>query len=285
MPTARAVREPTGPAEYVLGTGADESARLGLQHRLWSAATHDLWQRARVQPGMTVLDIGCGPGHAALDLAQIVGAKGRVIAIDESATFLKQLHDQESARKQHNIERVLGDVQEMLPALADEEGRIDVAYARWVFCFVPRPEDVVKGLARLVKPGGRVAVQDYFNYERAMTLAPRRESFTKVIHAVAASWRSRGGDTDIMSKLPGMFIRNGFEITDLNVVQRIARPGETMWHWPSTFWQSFLPRLIDGGFITTDDKAAFLEAWDEASRDPGSFVQLPPVYELIVTRK
>ena len=285
MPTARAIREPAGPAEYVLGTGADESARLGLQHRLWSAATHNLWQRARVQPGMTVLDVGCGPGHAALDLAQIVGAKCRVIAIDESATFLKQLHDQENARKQHNIERVLGDVQEMLPALAEEKGKIDVAYARWVFCFVPRPEDVVKGLAQLVKPGGRVAVQDYFNYDRAMTLAPRREAFSKVVHAVAASWRSRGGDTDIMSKLPGMFLKNGFEVTDLNVVQRIARPGETMWHWPSTFWQTFLPRLLADGFITADDKAAFLEAWDEASRDPGSFVQLPPVYELIVTKK
>jgi hypothetical protein len=88
-----------------------------------------------------------------------------------------------------------------------------------------------------------------------------------------------------MSKLPGMFLKNGFEVPDLNVVQRIARPGETMWHWPSTFWQTFLPRLLADGFITADDKAAFLEAWDEASRDPGSFVQLPPVYELIVTKK
>ena len=96
----------------------------------------------------------------------------------------------------------------------------------------------------------------------------------------------KGDVHDIGKNIVGVVLAcNGFEVTDLNVVQRIARPGETMWHWPSTFWQTFLPRLLADGFITADDKAAFLEAWDEASRDPGSFVQLPPVYELIVTKK
>ena len=85
------------------------------------------------------------------------------------------------SRTHHNIERVLCDVQDMLAALEDDKGLIDVAYARWVFCFLSRPEEVVKALAALVKPGGRVAVQDYFNYERCLTLAPRREAFTKVI--------------------------------------------------------------------------------------------------------
>lgn len=144
--------------EYVLGTGGDELARLGLQHRLWSAAAHDLWERAKVQPGQTVLDLGCGPGHATLDLAQIVGPTGRVIAVDESASFLKALHDQAVARKHHTIERVLCDVQDLESVLEDDAGLIDVAYARWVFCFLSRPEDVVKGLARLIKQIGRAHV-------------------------------------------------------------------------------------------------------------------------------
>jgi len=184
--------------DYVLGTRNDESTRLGLQHRLWSAATHTLWEKAQVVPGQSVLDIGCGPGHASMDLAQIVGPTGRVIAIDESATFLKQLHDNAVSRKFHHIERVLGDVQDLTAVLAHEAGQIDLAYARWVFCFLSNPGAVIDGLSTLLKPGGRVAVQDYFNYERSLTLAPRSEAFTKVIHAVAASWRARGGDTDVM---------------------------------------------------------------------------------------
>lgn len=270
--------------EYVLGTDTDESVRLGLQHRLWSAATHQLWERAGVQPGMHILDLGCGPGHATIDLAQIAGPTGRVVGIDESATFLKQLNDQVQARRYRSVERVLGDVQDLEEAFPGESAVFDVAYARWVFCFLQRPDDVIRGLARLVKPGGRVAVQDYFNYERSMTLAPRREAFTRVINAVAASWRARGGDTDIMGKLPGMFVKHGFRIDHLDVVQRIARPGTTMWHWPNAFWRTFVPRLAENGFITAEDRKAFDEAWDQASRDPASFIQLPPVYELVVTR-
>ncbi|MFY9341712.1 MAG: methyltransferase domain-containing protein, partial [Planctomycetota bacterium] len=71
--------------EYVLGTGADELSRLGLQHRLWSDAAHQAWQRACIRPGQRVLDVGCGPGYAAFDLAQIVTAVGAVVGVDESA--------------------------------------------------------------------------------------------------------------------------------------------------------------------------------------------------------
>ena len=281
---APARQDPQQPA-YVLGTGMDESVRLGLQHRLWSASAHHLWEIARVQPGNTVLDLGCGPGHAALDLAQIVGPTGRVIAIDESASFLKQLHDQAVARKQHQIERVLGDVQDLQAVLSEERELVDVAYARWVFCFLSRPEDVVKGLSQLMKPGGRVAVQDYFNYDRCLTLGPRREAFTKVISAVAASWRVRGGDTDIMGRLPGMFLKHGFDIQHLGVNQKVARPGDTMWHWPNSFWQTFVPKLVEMGFITAEDRAAFEATWAEASQDPASFIQMPPVFDLVVVKK
>lgn len=281
---APARQDPQQPA-YVLGTGMDESVRLGLQHRLWSASAHQLWEIARVQPGNTVLDLGCGPGHAALDLAQIVGPTGRVIAIDESASFLKQLHDQAVARKQHQIERVLGDVQDLQAVLSEERELVDVAYARWVFCFLSRPEDVVKGLSQLMKPGGRVAVQDYFNYDRCLTLGPRREAFTKVISAVAASWRVRGGDTDIMGRLPGMFLKHGFDIQHLGVNQKVARPGDTMWHWPNSFWQTFVPKLVEMGFITAEDRAAFEATWAEASQDPASFIQMPPVFDLVVVKK
>jgi len=82
----------TSPArpssEYILGTGADELDRLALQARLWSDAAHNLWRMARIQPGSHVLDVGCGPGYAAFDLAQLVTRRGRVIGLDESANFV-----------------------------------------------------------------------------------------------------------------------------------------------------------------------------------------------------
>ena len=75
---------------YVLGTGADEFARLALQNRLWSDVAIHAWRRANLRIGDRVLDVGCGPGYAAADLSDIVTHHGRVVGVDESSTFVAQ---------------------------------------------------------------------------------------------------------------------------------------------------------------------------------------------------
>lgn len=271
---------PTAPTEYVLGTGDTESTRLGLQHRLWSAAAHNLWERAGIRPGMSILDVGSGPGHASIDLAEIVGPSGRVYAVDESPLFLKHLHDLVQGRHLKNVDRLLGDAQQLPSLLPSLSGKIDLAYCRWVLCFVPDPDAVVAGVASLLKPGGRFAIQDYFNYE-SMTIAPRKEAFSRVIRAVAKSWRGRGGDPDIVSRLPALFRKHGLELTHLAVNERIAQPRSTMWAWPDSFWASYLPRLVEMGEISREEKKAFEACWSEASDDPDSFMLLPPVFDVI----
>jgi SAM-dependent methyltransferase len=77
--------------DYVLGTHDAELERLGLQHRLWRPRMLDAWRRAGSGAGQTVLDVGAGPGYAALDLAEIVGPTGRVLALERSRRFLGAL--------------------------------------------------------------------------------------------------------------------------------------------------------------------------------------------------
>jgi ubiquinone/menaquinone biosynthesis C-methylase UbiE len=287
MPSRTPTRPTPGapePTEYVLGTGDQEKDRLGLQHRLWSASAHLLWERAAVRPGQTVLDVGSGPGHATMDLAEIVTESGRVFAVDESPLFLHHLHARAQGRGHRNIQRILGDVQE-LPQLAPElTGEIDLAYARWVLCFVADPEAVVAGVSQLLKRGGRFAVQDYFNYE-SMTLAPKREAFSRVIRGVAQSWRDRGGDPDVVARLPGLLRKHGFEVTHLAVNQRVATPDSTMWAWPDSFWRNFLPRLTEMSYITAEEAREFEAAWIEASGDPDCFIMLPPLWDIIAEKQ
>jgi ubiquinone/menaquinone biosynthesis C-methylase UbiE len=273
--------------EYILGTGEQESVRLGLQHRLWSASAHNLWERAALVPGMTVLDVGCGPGHATMDLAEIVGPSGHVYAVDESPLFLKHLHDKAQGRHLTNIERILGDAQQiaqLLPQLAAGGGSVDLAYARWVLCFVQNPEAVVAGVARLLKPGGRFAIQDYFNYE-AMSLAPRSEPFARAVRAIAKSWRDRGGDPDIVARLPAILRKHGLELADVRINQRVARPNSSIWHWPEAFWKSYIPRLVVMGYLTEADQKAFEAAWSEAGSDADAFMMLPPVYDVLAIKQ
>jgi ubiquinone/menaquinone biosynthesis C-methylase UbiE len=272
------------PQEYVLGTGDQEADRLGLQHRLWSASAHELWEKAGIRPGMSVLDIGSGPGYATMDMAEIVTESGRVFAVDESALFLHHLHDRVQGRHRRNVERVLGDVQKLPELLPDMRGGFDLAYTRWVLCFVTDPEAVIAGAAQMLKRGGRWAIQDYFNYE-TMTMAPRVEAFTRVIRAVGKSWRERGGDPDIMGRVPGLLRKHGFEVEHFSVNQRVATPDSSIWAWPDAFWRSFVPRLVHLGYITHEEANAFDAAWLQASTDPDVFMMLPPVWDIIAVKQ
>jgi ubiquinone/menaquinone biosynthesis C-methylase UbiE len=99
---------------YVLGTHEEEQVRLGLHHRVWRGAAHDLWERARFGPGNTLLDVGAGPGYATRDLAELVGPQGKVIAIEISARFVENLRRQAIP----NVVVIHGDAQELV--LEDE---------------------------------------------------------------------------------------------------------------------------------------------------------------------
>ncbi|MBL8747417.1 MAG: methyltransferase domain-containing protein [Phycisphaerae bacterium] len=272
----------TSAAEYVLGTDEAEYQRLGLQHRLWSDLAHQSWMHARIAPGMRVLDVGSGPGHATADLAQIVGSTGGVTAVDESALFIERLRENVRARSLENVQAHVADVQR-LPTLGLPENSYDIAYARWVLCFVPDPAAVIAGVARLLKPGGRVCVNDYFNYE-SMTIAPKNPAFSRGIAAVGRSWRERGGDPDLVGRLPRLAADAGLRVTHLRVHQRLARPGDTMWAWPDSFWKNFIPRLAQTGHLTQREAEEFFDAWRRVGEDPHSFMLLPPVFEFIAEK-
>ncbi|HEY2895227.1 MAG TPA: class I SAM-dependent methyltransferase, partial [Pirellulales bacterium] len=146
--------------EYVLGTNDAEFRRLGLQHRIWSEQAFDLWERAGFAPGQTLLDVGCGPGYATIDLARLLGPTAKLIAVDASARFIELLRSRIAQENLDNIQTHVLDLAEIdLPAHS-----IDAAYARWVLCFLPKPAEVVRRIAEALKPGGVLAVQDYFSY-------------------------------------------------------------------------------------------------------------------------
>ena len=83
---------------YILGTGDDEFERLRFQDRVWIEQAYSLWTRAGIKAGDTVCDLGCGPGFTSLELAQLVGSEGRVVAHDRSARFVDFLKGEAAGR-------------------------------------------------------------------------------------------------------------------------------------------------------------------------------------------
>ena len=161
--------------DYVLGTHDEEIARLGVQHRVWRPKMLDAWRRAGFGAGMTIADIGCGPGYAALDLAEIVGPSGRVIAVERSRRFLDALESEARRRGLANIDTHERDLDaDGLPAVT-----VDGAWCRWVAAFLTRPRDLVAGVHRIVRPGGAVVFHEYLDYA-AWRLLPRSIEFERI---------------------------------------------------------------------------------------------------------
>jgi ubiquinone/menaquinone biosynthesis C-methylase UbiE len=109
-----------------------------------------LVERAAVQPGMELLDVGTGPGNAALPAAQ---AGARVIGLDGSDELLA------IARERAADAMVELDFVEGRPeALPFEDDSFDRVLSAFGHSFAPDPERAARELLRVCRPGGAIAV-------------------------------------------------------------------------------------------------------------------------------
>lgn len=269
----------TEEREYVLGTHDAELTRLGFQHQVWSAQTAAAWEHAGFRRRDTILDVGCGPGYATLDLVDLVGPEGRVIGVDVSQRFVTHLREQAARRDHANVEARVEDLTQLSQAPASVDG----AFARWVLCFVADPAAVVARVARALRPGGTFVAMDYCHYEGFRT-GPDSDVVQRVFAAVARSWRDHGGEPDIGLQLPQLMTAAGLKVREVRPLVRIGRPGTALWEWPRTFFQVFLPMLVSDGRLDAADADAFFAEYERRSGDPSAWFMTPPMVEVVAVK-
>jgi SAM-dependent methyltransferase len=107
---------------------------------------------ARLQPGESVLDVGCGHGTSTLGAAERVAPSGQVVGVDISAAMLEPARQRIATAGVSNVELLPADAQ----VHAFEAGSFDAVISRFGMMFFDDPWAAFANLARALRPGGRL---------------------------------------------------------------------------------------------------------------------------------
>ncbi len=138
---------------------------------VWKSALID---GLRLQRGARVLDIGCGTGADAFDLAVKVGPDGLVTGVDFSETLIAEANRRLGSRNVAATFEV-GDAQ----ALRFGDDAFDAVRTERMLMHVPDAEQALSEMARVLRPGGRMAVQD-FDWESQFCDSPYKDITRKI---------------------------------------------------------------------------------------------------------
>ncbi len=124
---------------------------LGL-HRRFVDVRKPL-ERAGIKEGQTVLDFGCGPGFYAIAAARMVGAKGKVYALDIQPLAVRSVEQKAKKEGLTNITTILSDRGTRLP-----DQSIDVTLAYDMIHMIEDKQVLARELHRVLKQNGILSV-------------------------------------------------------------------------------------------------------------------------------
>jgi len=109
-------------------------------------------QRAQVKPEEHVLDVGCGCGQTALELAERVGPHGSVLGIDISQPMLARAQDRRDEIRVANLQFLHADAQ----TYPFDRERFDLIFSRFGVMFFDDPQAAFHNLCTALRPSGRL---------------------------------------------------------------------------------------------------------------------------------
>jgi len=162
-----------------------------LENRIMDnvAGSTVLIERARIEPGMQVLDAGCGSGRLTVPVARHIGPEGGVLALDLQASMLANLAE-------GLIDAGLTNVKVHQAALGQgalPEGYFDRALLVTVLGEIPDQELALREIFTALKPGGMLSVTEVLpdpHYQTRKTVRNHGQRLGFSVEEIYKGWRS-----------------------------------------------------------------------------------------------
>lgn len=241
---------------YALSSSSEgEHERLGRQSDMYAEFTRRLLARAGVEPGMRVLDVGCGPGNVSLLLSELVGVDGSVVGVERDEEAISTARRRAVKSGAANVEFVLGDFREV--EFADDS--FDVLVGRLVLMYQRDPAEAVRAAARHVRSGGVVVFAEMCMRvgsaisERFFVSWPPTPASEQLSGWIDCTFGGLGTQPDMGMRLPATFAEAGLlPSPDLDSEVVIASGEEAIFE-AVEYARSLLPRMVAAGVATEEE--------------------------------
>jgi SAM-dependent methyltransferase len=170
----------TPEQEFIFPTGRSWAQELGYPEPELSrvpdatvesfAGVANHWQLGRIDPGSTVVDLGCGAGTDLLIAAQMTGSGGRVVGVDMTASMLDRARASAAEMGLSNVELH----ESLIESLPLADASVDVVISNGVIDLVPDKEAVFAEIDRVLRPGGRLQLADVVIHKEVSEDARKR---------------------------------------------------------------------------------------------------------------
>ena len=199
-------------SDYIHGTEPEEQARLSKLNDLINIRCMNLLD---IKEGDQILDVGSGLGQLTLLMAEKAGPLGKCLGIERDKNQLKTALQHLKEKGVRWAEFRQGNA-ESLELDQEEWGNFDLAHARFVLEHVRQPESIIEGMAKAVRPGGRVVVAD--DDHEHLRLYPSPAGFSTLWEAYIRSYDRLGNDPYVGRRLVSLLYQNGLRNIRNNVV-------------------------------------------------------------------
>ncbi|MEM6792686.1 MAG: methyltransferase domain-containing protein [Acidobacteriota bacterium] len=176
-----------------------------------NSTTERLFRSAGISRGMTLLELGCGPGEVSELLSEIVGPAGSVLAVDRSEKMLASAHQRLEQAGRRNIRFLQADLNAAPGYLGDcEPLSFDAVVGRRVLMYLPRPDETLAALLPWVRENGLVVFEEHDSTLCPGFVAemPAHEKGTSLLSRMLAQ---EGVDSSMGFHLPAVFLKAGLK--------------------------------------------------------------------------
>ena len=222
-----------------------------------------------LEPGLSLLDVGCGPGTITAEFAERL-APGRVIGMDASDDVIAKAAEFTAP----NLSFEVGDAY----ALPYPDDSFDIVHAHQVLQHVARPVDLLREMRRVAKPGGLVAARDV-DYAGTIWF-PQLSGLDEWMRVYQLVHRGNGGEPDAGRRLKSWALEAGFASVESSAsIWNFADATDREWWgsmWEARVLQSaFAGDALAKGAATQEQLEQISRAWRGWADSPEGWLGMP----------